>query len=114
MGLFLSHLFHIMFTKISTKLIWFFMLGIRSIPSLLLVVISTWMILESPCWLVMKGRLVDAFQVVQRFTGNVDEAQHSLNNMRLVVGNPINVIGDVIDVPIRARVIWRELLLEQG
>jgi hypothetical protein len=48
------------------------MLGILSIPSLLYFVLTVFYLPESPRWLVSKGKMLEAKQVLQRLRGRED------------------------------------------
>ncbi|RRT65226.1 hypothetical protein GW17_00026594 [Ensete ventricosum] len=51
---------------------WRVMLGVLSIPSLLYFALTIFFLPESPRWLVSKGRMVEAKQVLQRLRGRED------------------------------------------
>lgn len=51
---------------------WRLMLGILSIPSLVYFLLTLFFLPESPRWLVSKGRMVEAKQVLQRLRGYED------------------------------------------
>ncbi|KAI5060983.1 hypothetical protein GOP47_0023488 [Adiantum capillus-veneris] len=53
---------------------WRAMLGVTLVPSILYVVLCRWYIPESPRWLVSKGRMVEAKQVLQRLRKKNDVA----------------------------------------
>ncbi|XP_072957738.1 monosaccharide-sensing protein 2-like [Typha angustifolia] len=70
-GLFLSYcvLFRM---SLMPKPDWRIMLGVLSIPSLLYFLLTIFYLPESPRWLVSKGRMVEAKQVLQRLRGRED------------------------------------------
>lgn len=51
---------------------WRLMLGVLSIPSILYFILTIFYLPESPRWLVSKGRMLDAKQVLQRLRGQED------------------------------------------
>lgn len=51
---------------------WRFMLGVLFIPSLLYFILTIFFLPESPRWLVSKGRMAEAKQVLQRLRGRED------------------------------------------
>ncbi|KAI3409622.1 MFS domain-containing protein [Psidium guajava] len=51
---------------------WRLMLGVLSIPSLIYIGLALFFLPESPRWLVSKGRMVEANQVLQRLRGKED------------------------------------------
>lgn len=51
---------------------WRLMLGVLSIPSLIYFVLTVFFLPESPRWLVSKGRMLEAKQVLQRLRGRDD------------------------------------------
>lgn len=51
---------------------WRLMLGVLSIPSLVYFALTVFYLPESPRWLVSKGRMVEAKQVLQRLRGTTD------------------------------------------
>ncbi|XP_060168742.1 monosaccharide-sensing protein 2-like [Lycium barbarum] len=51
---------------------WRLMLGVLSIPSILYFLLTIFYLPESPRWLVSKGRMLDAKQVLQRLRGRED------------------------------------------
>lgn len=53
---------------------WRLMLGVLSIPSVLYFVLTIFYLPESPRWLVSKGRMIEAKQVLQRLRGREDVA----------------------------------------
>ncbi|XP_068322892.1 monosaccharide-sensing protein 2-like [Pyrus communis] len=72
-GMFLSYcmVFGMSLTESAS---WRLMLGILSIPSLVYIILTVFFLPESPRWLVSKGRMLEAKQVLQRLRGREDVA----------------------------------------
>ncbi|KAJ7005595.1 hypothetical protein NC653_005035 [Populus alba x Populus x berolinensis] len=70
-GMFLSYCM-IFGMSLTTSPSWRMMLGILSIPSLLYFVLTVFYLPESPRWLVSKGKMLEAKQVLQRLRGRED------------------------------------------
>ncbi|XP_028080680.1 monosaccharide-sensing protein 3-like isoform X2 [Camellia sinensis] len=58
---------------------WRVMLGVLSIPSLVYFALAIFYLPESPRWLVSKGRMLEAKQVLQRLWGREDVSGHLPN-----------------------------------
>lgn len=63
---------------------WRLMLGVLSIPSLLYFALTVFYLPESPRWLVSKGRMAEAKQVLQRLRGREDVAGLFINLAPLI------------------------------
>ncbi|XP_020095471.1 monosaccharide-sensing protein 2-like [Ananas comosus] len=72
-GMFLSYCM-VFGMSLMPKPDWRVMLGVLSIPSLLYFALTIFYLPESPRWLVSKGRMVEAKQVLQRLRGREDVA----------------------------------------
>lgn len=70
-GMFLSYCM-IFGMSLTSSPSWKLMLGVLSIPSLLYFVLAVFFLPESPRWLVSKGRMLEAKQVLQRLRGRED------------------------------------------
>ncbi|XP_052306574.1 monosaccharide-sensing protein 2 isoform X2 [Populus trichocarpa] len=70
-GMFLSYCM-VFGMSLTTSPSWRMMLGILSIPSLLYFVLTVFYLPESPRWLVSKGKMLEAKQVLQRLRGRED------------------------------------------
>ncbi|XP_044475478.1 monosaccharide-sensing protein 2-like [Mangifera indica] len=70
-GMFLSYCM-VFGMSLSTSPSWKLMLGVLSIPSLLYFTLAVFFLPESPRWLVSKGKMVEAKQVLQRLRGRED------------------------------------------
>lgn len=70
-GMFLSYCM-VFGMSLMTSPSWRLMLGILSIPSLLYFALAVFFLPESPRWLVSKGKMVEAKQVLQRLRGRED------------------------------------------
>ncbi|KAM1318459.1 hypothetical protein EV2_003797 [Malus domestica] len=72
-GMFLSYCM-VFGMSLTDSASWRLMLGILSIPSLVYFVLTVFFLPESPRWLVSKGRMLEAKQVLQRLRGREDVA----------------------------------------
>ncbi|EMS61414.1 Polyol transporter 5 [Triticum urartu] len=70
---------------------------------------------QSPRWLVMKGRLADARVVLEKITDTPEEAEERLADIKTAAGIPEDLDGDVVVVPRKRggeeKQVWRELIL---
>lgn len=64
---------------------WRLMLGILSIPSLLYFALTIFYLPETPRWLVSKGKMLEAKQVLQRLRGREDVSGISLFSLSLLL-----------------------------
>lgn len=76
-GMFLSYCM-IFGMSLTSSPSWKLMLGVLSIPSLLYFVLAVFFLPESPRWLVSKGRMLEAKQVLQRLRGREDVSGASM------------------------------------
>lgn len=86
-GMFLSYCM-VFGMSLMDKPSWRLMLGVLSIPSLIFFFLTIFILPESPRWLVSKGKMVEAKQVLQKLRGREDvSGLSSCNNMllRLIV-----------------------------
>lgn len=67
---------------------WRLMLGVLSIPSVIYFVLTVFYLPESPRWLVSKGKMVEAKQVLQRLRGIEDVSGLSLTSSCSVLSTP--------------------------
>ncbi|RWW36207.1 hypothetical protein BHE74_00058789, partial [Ensete ventricosum] len=70
---------------------WRLMLGVLSIPSLLYFALTVFFLPESPRWLVSKGRMVEAKQILQRLRGREDVSELALLVEGLGVGGETSI-----------------------
>ncbi|XP_057500846.1 monosaccharide-sensing protein 2-like [Actinidia eriantha] len=70
-GMFLSYCM-VFGMSLMDSLSWRLMLGVLSVPSVVYFVLTVTFLPESPRWLVSKGRMVEAKQVLQRLSGRDD------------------------------------------
>ena len=75
-GMFLSY-FMIFGMSLMNSPSWRLMLGILALPSLFYFVLTAFYLPESPRWLVSKGRMLEAKQVLQRLRGTEDVSGQS-------------------------------------
>ncbi|XP_051124237.1 monosaccharide-sensing protein 2-like [Andrographis paniculata] len=101
-GMFLSYCM-IFGISLQPSASWRLMLGVLSIPSLLYFVLMVIYLPESPRWLVSKGRMLEAKQVLQRLRGRDDvSGEMALLVEGLAVGGDISIeeymIGPADDI----------------
>ncbi|KAG6516325.1 polyol transporter 5-like [Zingiber officinale] len=112
-GLLLGYISNYAFSHLRQSLGWRFMLGVGAIPSVFLSV-GVLAMPESPRWLVMRGRLGDAKEVLEKTCDSPEEARLRLADIKRAAGIPEECDEDVVAVPKKNRDnrgAWRELLL---
>ncbi|XP_048618196.1 putative polyol transporter 1 isoform X2 [Brassica napus] len=112
-GILLGYVSNYFFSKLPVHLGWRFMLGVGSIPSVCLA-IGVLAMPESPRWLVLQGRLGDAFKVLDKTSNTKEEAISRLNDIKRAAGIPEDMTDDVIVVPNRksaGKGVWKDLLV---
>ncbi|KAL6504167.1 Monosaccharide-sensing protein 2 [Orobanche gracilis] len=86
------------------SLSWRLMLGVLSIPSLLYFAVTVFYLPESPRWLVSKGKMLEAKQVLQKLRGKEDvSGEMALLVEGLAIGGETSIeeyiIGPAVDEP---------------
>jgi len=114
-GILLGYVSNYLFGKLSLTLGWRLMLGVAAIPSLFLA-IGVLKMPESPRWLVMKGRLRDAWEVLLSVSNSRHEAETRFHDIKLAAG-VINEMQSVDSVTISNNsqtecALWKELLIK--
>ncbi|KAH0867485.1 hypothetical protein HID58_074507 [Brassica napus] len=112
-GILLGYVSNYFFAKLPVHLGWRFMLGVGAIPSVCLA-IGVLAMPESPRWLVLQGRLGDAFKVLDKTSNTKEEAISRLNDIKRAAGIPEDMTDDVIVVPNRksaGKGVWKDLLV---
>ncbi|XP_028760373.1 probable polyol transporter 6 [Neltuma alba] len=85
LGILLGYVSNCFFGNLSLKLGWRIMLGLPSIPSLVLAVL-TLKLVESPRWLVMRGRVSETKQVLLQISNTKEEAERRFQEIKLAAG----------------------------
>ncbi|KAL0758960.1 hypothetical protein Bca101_075110 [Brassica carinata] len=114
-GILLGYVSNYFFAKLPGHLGRRFMLGVGAIP-LVCLAIGVLSIPESPRWLVLQGRLGDAFKVLDKTSNTKEEAISRLNDIKRAAGIPEDMTDDVIVVPNRksaGKGVWRIFLSGQ-
>ncbi|XP_074579741.1 polyol transporter 5-like [Curcuma longa] len=111
-GILLGYISNYAFSHLRQSLGWRFMLGVGAIPSVFLGV-GVLAMPESPRWLVMRGRLGDAKEVLEKTCDSPEEAGLRLADIKRAAGIPEECDEVVVAVPKKNRDdrgAWRELL----
>ncbi|KAL2328940.1 hypothetical protein Fmac_022367 [Flemingia macrophylla] len=111
-GILLGYISNYAFSKLTLKLGWRMMLGIGTVPSVLLTV-GVLAMPESPRWLVMRGRLGDAIKVLNKTSDSKEEAEMRLADIKQAAGIPESCNDEVVQVAKQSNGdgVWRELFL---
>ncbi|XP_074580002.1 polyol transporter 5-like [Curcuma longa] len=112
-GILLGYISNYAFSHLRQSLGWRFMLGVAAIPAVFLG-FGVLAMPESPRWLVMRGRLGDAKEVLEKTCDSPEEARLRLAEIKMAAGIPEECDDDVVAVPKKNRDnegAWRELLL---
>ncbi|OIV99476.1 hypothetical protein TanjilG_17286 [Lupinus angustifolius] len=111
-GILLGYISNFAFSKLTLKVGWRLMLGIGAVPSVLLAV-GVLAMPESPRWLVMRGRLGDAINVLNKTSDSKEEAQLRLAEIKQAAGIPESCNDDVVEVPKQntGEGVWKQLFV---
>ncbi|CAF2154094.1 polyol transporter 5 [Brassica rapa] len=112
-GIMLGYVSNLAFSKFPLKLGWRFMLGVGSVPSVLLA-IGVLAMPESPRWLVIQGRLGEAKRVLDRTSDSPSEAALRLEEIKEAAGIPADCHDEVVQVSRKTSHgsgVWKELLI---
>ncbi|KAG5621125.1 hypothetical protein H5410_006343 [Solanum commersonii] len=114
-GILLGYLSNYIFSGLPLRLGWRIMLGIAAIPSLFLAICILRMP-ESPRWLIMKGRLGEAKEIMYKVSNDPEEAELRLREIKRAIGIDENCDDDSVRIPDSVKSqgegIWKELLLK--
>ncbi|KAK7257993.1 hypothetical protein RIF29_32363 [Crotalaria pallida] len=111
-GILIGYISNYGFSKLPLRLGWRSMLGIGAIPSIFLAV-AVLAMPESPRWLVAKGRLAEATQVLHKISHSQQEAQLRLADIKETAGIPQDA-NDVVSLTKpqkQGEGVWKELIL---
>ncbi|KAF7810903.1 polyol transporter 5-like [Senna tora] len=112
-GILLGYISNYAFSKLPLRIGWRLMLGIGAVPSVILGV-GVLAMPESPRWLVMRGRLGEAKQVLNKTSDSKEEARLRLADIKQAAGIPENCDDDVVEVAGKQNTgegVWKELFL---
>ncbi|KAH0717243.1 hypothetical protein KY285_013274 [Solanum tuberosum] len=114
-GILLGYLSNYIFSGLPLRLGWRIMLGIAAIPSFFLAICILRMP-ESPRWLIMKGRLGEAKEIMHKVSNDPEEAELRLREIKRAIGIDENCDDDSVRIPDSVKSqgegIWKELLLK--
>ncbi|KFK41272.1 hypothetical protein AALP_AA2G108500 [Arabis alpina] len=94
-GILLGYVSNYFFAKLPEHIGWRFMLGIGAVPSVFLA-LGVLAMPESPRWLVLQGRLGDAFKVLDRISNTKEEAISRLEDIKRAAGIPEDMTDDLL------------------
>ncbi|CAJ1936960.1 unnamed protein product [Sphenostylis stenocarpa] len=101
-GILLGYIINYSLTSLSQHIAWRLMLGLAGLPAIA-IALGVIAMPESPCWLVMKGRIPHAKRVLQRISTTPEEAELRLHEITKAAGpNPDNW---------RGQGVWKDLLI---
>lgn len=111
-GILLGYISNYGFSKLSLHLGWRLMLGVGALPSVILAV-GVLAMPESPRWLVMRGRLAEATDVLNKTSDSPEEAQLRLADIKAAAGIPESCNDDVVQVNKQSHGegVWKEFFL---
>lgn len=112
LGILSGYISNYFFAKLPLNIGWRVMFTIAAIPSLGLAV-GILVMPESPRWLVMRGRLRDAKNVLLKVSNTKEEAQSRLEDIKLAVGIDPNCSDDFVTLKQQTvgKGVWKELIL---
>ncbi|KAK4710223.1 hypothetical protein R3W88_004736 [Solanum pinnatisectum] len=114
-GILLGYLSNYIFSGLPLRLGWRIMLGIAAIPSLFLA-IGILRMPESPRWLIMKGSLGEAKEIMHKVSNDPEEAEFRLREIKKAIGIDENCDDDIVkiadSVKSQGEGVWKELLLK--
>ncbi|XP_030443267.1 polyol transporter 5-like [Syzygium oleosum] len=113
-GIILGYIFNYVFSKLHLSIGWHVILSVGT-TSLAILTIRVLHMPESPRWLIMEGRLLDAKHVLAKTYGSNEEAALRFTSIKEAAGIPPECNGDIVNVNRHSiwEVIWRDLLLHR-
>ncbi|CAN1133797.1 Putative polyol transporter 2 [Linum perenne] len=98
---------------LSTHASWRVVTVIGAIPTVLIAVFIPFFFDESPCWLVVKGKLAEATAVMEKCGATVDERRSRLDQLKYVAGiSPEDTAGEVqvASLSVIMRPMWVDVI----
>ncbi|XP_078159323.1 polyol transporter 5-like [Carex rostrata] len=111
-GLLLGYVSNFAFAYLSVQFSWRLMFALGSVPAILLG-FGTFAMPESPRWLVMKGQLGKAREVLTQISGSQEEAEAQLIEIKEKAGIPRENTDEFVPTQKyhHAKNIWREIII---
>ncbi|KAL5704541.1 putative polyol transporter 2 [Ranunculus cassubicifolius] len=112
LGILLGYVSNWCFSHLSLQLGWRVMLGIAAAPSIIMG-FGVLAMPESPRWLVLKGRLGDAREILIKTSPTKEEAETRLVAIKEAAGIPLDCTDDICAVPKveKGHEVWKELFV---
>ncbi|KAJ3675592.1 hypothetical protein LUZ60_004634 [Juncus effusus] len=112
-GILLAYVSNFAFANLPVHLSWRVMFALGLVPPVVLG-FGVLVMPESPRWLVMKGQIGKAREVLTRISNTREEAETQLVEIKETVGIPKDSTGGVVSVPKHHhnKSVWKELILK--
>lgn len=110
LGILLGYIFNYAFSGLPENISWRLMLGVAAIPAIC-IAMGVMVMPESPRWLVMQGRLVEAKLVLIRTSNGEEEALMRLGEITKAAVTAVGSPGTSPSNIWRGEGVWKELLL---
>ncbi|KAJ4755834.1 Sugar transporter [Rhynchospora pubera] len=112
-GLLLGYISNFLLADLSVHLSWRLMFTLGIVPAVTLG-FGTLVMPESPRWLVMKGKLGKAQEVLTHLTASLEDAKTQLEEIKETAGIPKESTSEVVPVPKQShdKSVWKELIMK--